>query len=91
MSFYGLTYQDTAIPPFSPEIGLFWLNWPCPVGSALKKTLVQDSNSFPILLLKKHGMKIVSKRNVFCSDENNPSFCEKLGNQIRFCPIQVLT
>ena len=36
-------------------------------------------------------MKIVSKRNVFCSDENNPSFCEKLGYQIRFCAIKMLT
>ena len=43
MSFWGLTC--TAIPPFLAD----GLEWPCPVRSALKRTPVQDFNSFPII------------------------------------------
>ena len=37
--------QGTAIPPFLAD----GLGWPCPVRSALKRTPVQDFNSFSII------------------------------------------
>ena len=38
-----------------------WLNWPCPVRSTLKRTLVQDVNSFSIMFYYIISMYYISK------------------------------